>query len=44
VDSAEVMREAAESVNGLVSRSRAGYKASHDFHNPTDCETARKMP
>jgi 5-methylthioadenosine/S-adenosylhomocysteine deaminase len=35
VDSAEVMREAAESVNGLVSRSRAGSKASHDFPKPT---------
>jgi cytosine/adenosine deaminase-related metal-dependent hydrolase len=36
VDSAEVMREAAESVNGLVSRSRVVYKASHDFPSPTD--------
>ncbi len=34
VDSEEVMREAAESVNGLVSRSMAGSKASHDFPNP----------
>ena len=34
VDSEEVMREAAESVNGLVSRSEAGSKSSHDFPNP----------
>jgi len=33
VDSEEVMREAAESVNGLVSRSMAGSKVSHDFPN-----------